>query len=281
MSLSNGVRHLAIHLPRGDISWTFHSTGMADPMPWQFMVNAYYYATEKGHVRPRLIEHVVRRIKGKGDNAPELTVGRATYEGNWDPEPLAWDVQSDTMYNDAKARVNIKQVPLDNLPEKSDTPFVHVVGTDNFEFTDAHLASIKKYAESGGVIVFENAGGNGEFAKAVMNMLRKAYPSQRLRPISVESPVVTGKGVGGYDLAKVNYRIFALLRMGDVTTPRLLTLNFDDEPRIILSGEDFSSGMLGQPIWNVFGYDAESSRRLAANLALWASRKTDKPVAAN
>lgn len=270
-SIHNGVRHLAIHLPRGDASWTFHADAHADPTPWQLMVNAYYYATEKGHTRPRLSQHVVPRLRGKGDNAPQITVAKARYGGNWNPEPAAWSVQSNVMSNAGKARVTAKHVDLAKLSE-SEARFVHVSGTDDVAFTDAEIDAIKRHVESGGTILFENVGGRGPFAQSVMGMLRKAYPKQRLRPISLEHAVITGKGVNGYNASTVDYRVFALLRMGDVDTPRLLTINFDGQPRIIVSGEDLSSGMLGQPIWDVFGYSTDSARQLVANITLWANR---------
>lgn len=270
-TIHNGVRHLAIHLPRGDVSWTFQSETHSDPMPWQLMVNAYYYATEKGHVRPRLAEHYIPKLRGKGDKAPPVTVTRARYAGNWDPEPGAWAVQSNAMHNADRAKVTIKATELASIADEP-RKFVHVVGTDEVAFADSEIEAIRKHVESGGVILFENAGGRGPFAQSVMGMLRQAYPRQRLRPISLESPVVNGKGIGGTDATEVQYRIFALLRMGEINTPRLLSLNFDGEPRIILSGEDLSAGMVGQPIWDVFGYSTDSARALVGNIALWASR---------
>ncbi len=129
------------------------------------------------------------------------------------------------------------------------------------------------------MILFENVGGRGPFATSVMGMLRTAYPRQRLRPISLESPVVTGKGIAGQDASSIRYRLFAQLRMGEVDTPRLLSLNFDGQPRIIVSGEDLSMGMLGGGQWGVFGYDTPSARKLMGNLVLWSKdRKAPAPA---
>lgn len=278
-TLHNGARHMAVHIERGDVSWAFHARQHADPAPWQFMVNCYHYATSKRGAVPRLSGRPIPRLRGKGDNAPPIKVARAVYGGNHNPEPLAWERLSIDMHNDDKAKLTTVSVNLGEIGQ-TDAKLVHVAGTDEVEFTPSEIAALQAYIANGGVVVFENVGGRGPFATSVMGMLRQAYPKQRLRPISLESPVITGKGIGGEDASSVRYRLFAQLRMGDVDTPRLLTLNFDGEPRIIVSGEDLSLGMLGTGQWGVFGYDTASSKKLMSNLALWSSKRTLSPAPA-
>lgn len=282
-TLHNGVRHLALHISRGDVSWTFHNEQHADPGPWQFMVNSYHYATSKRGAVPRLESRPIPRLRGKGDNAPAVVVARASYPGNHNPEPAAWDRLSIAMHNADRAKLSTVSVPLENLSE-TEAKLVHVAGTEEVAFTDEQIESVKAYVDRGGVIIFENVGGRGSFATSVMGMLRTAYPRQRLRPISLESPVVTGKGIGGQDASSIRYRLFAQLRMGEVDTPRLLSLNFDGQPRIIVSGEDLSMGMLGGGQWGVFGYDTPSARKLMGNLVLWSKDRkapTPEPAAAS
>lgn len=267
VSIHNGIRHLAVHLPR-DVSWTLHSTNHTDPMPWQLFTNAYYYATEKGRLRNRLDQHYLAREKDKG--GPDVTVARASYDGNWDPEPLAWEIQSNYMYNASKANVKVMTAELAKLPDPSEAPFVHVAGTTKVDFSDAQQEAVKHYVNAGGVIFFENAGGGGNFAESVIQMLGKAFPDQRVRPISTAAPLVTGQSIKGFDISNIDYRSYALLRMGQVDTPRLLTLNINDKPRVVISGEDLSEAMLDQPVWGVFGYDSPSAHKIMSNLVLYA-----------
>jgi len=268
-SIHNGVRHLAIHIPR-DVSWTLHSASHADPTPWQLFTNAYYYATEKGRVRNRLDEHFLARRKA--EPAPKLTLARAKYDGNWNPEPLAWQVQANFMHNASRVEVDVTEAPLDKLPNPANTPFVHVVGTEAVTFTDSQIQSIQHYVEAGGVILFENAGGMGRFAESTVAMLNRAFPDERIRPIADSSSIITGKPLGGYDIATIDYRAYALLRMGQVDFPRLLAMNVDDRPRILISSEDLTYAMLDQPVWGVFGYASDSAHRLMTNLLLYAMR---------
>ncbi|QNN24065.1 DUF4159 domain-containing protein [Planctomycetales bacterium ZRK34] len=271
-TLHNGVRHLAVHLGRGDASWVFQSDAHTDPTPWQFMVNAYYYATEKGHARLRLAEHFVPKLRRKGDALGQVTVTRAQYNGNWNPEPAAWEVQSNVMHNAGIAGVNVNTTDLASIGS-TDAGLVHVVGTDAVTLTDAQLQAIRKHVDRGGIILFENAGGRGVFTESIVDALHQIYPQQRLRPISLKSPIITGQDIGGIDTSTVHYRVYTLLRMGDITMPRLLSFNFDGEPRIIISSEDLSAGMLGQPIWGVFGYSTESAQALITNLTMLANQR--------
>ncbi|MDH3585208.1 MAG: DUF4159 domain-containing protein, partial [Phycisphaerae bacterium] len=218
-SLHNGVRHLALVIPT-DIAWTLHAGNFADTGPWGLLTNAYYYATEKGQARPRLAQHYLSKTGGGG---PSMTVGRARYAGNWNPEPLAWEIQGNFMANAGKATVQTKNVGLSKL-DGSGMKFVHVAGNTAIEFSQAEIDSVRKFVEGGGTIFFENVGGRGDFDQSVMEMLSKAFGRKRVRPVNLGSNLVTGKGFGGYDISKVDYRPFALLRMGQIEVPRLMTM---------------------------------------------------------
>jgi hypothetical protein len=266
-SLHNGVRHLALHIPR-DLSWTLHSSSHTDDYAWQFLTNAYYYATEKGQARPRLDQHYLARGAGGG---PKITVARVRHEGNWDPEPLAWEVQSNAMFNAKKADVTPKVVEWADLPQ-SGAKFAHVVGTGPVTFSQEQVQAIKQFAAAGGVLLFENAGGRGEFSKAVLDMLAAELSDQPARPLSLQSDLVTGKRFQGYDVSRADYRSFTVLRSGRFRGPRLQAVSFEGEPRILVSGEDLTMGMLDQPVWGVYGYSSQAAQQLMTNLVLWSQQ---------
>ncbi|QNN24251.1 DUF4159 domain-containing protein [Planctomycetales bacterium ZRK34] len=265
-SIHNGARHLAIVLGGRDVPWTWHSSSHTDPAPWQFMINVYNYASEKGRIRNRLEDHITRRNKTGG--GVKVTVGRARYEGNWDPEPRAWGVQADMMFNASKAQVTTKTLDLSKLPSPKDVPLIHVAGTEDVQFSAGELEAIKTYVSAGGRMLFENVGGRGLFIESVQRALLRVFPNERLRPVATDNPIVSGKGIGGYDMTSVRYRPFVVFRIGNVDTPRLLSMTFDGDPRIILSNDDLSFGMLNQRVWGIYGYTSESASQLMTNLVL-------------
>ncbi len=265
-SIHNGIRHLVIHLPR-DVSWTFHADQHSDQGIWQFMANTYYYATEKGRIRPRLDSHVLKATRKPA--GPEVIVGRAKYDGNWNPEPQAWKVQKIAMANDAKGQVTTQVIPLADIAD-SGLPFVHVVGTEEIEFRDAELQAIKSFVQAGGTIFFEDAGGRGDFSLGIEDQISGLFERRRFRRLEAASPIITGKAIRGYDLSKISFRPYTILRRPRAEkTHRLDALNINGSPRIILSGDDLTAAILGQPVWGVMGYSTDSARKLMTNITLY------------
>jgi len=267
-TLHNGVRHLAVHIPNGDSSWAFHAKLHTDPTPWQLFVNIYSYATSKQGSRPRLGPHLITRQTIKGDPPPKMTVARVVYDGNHDPEPLAWHTQANHMFNQGKADLMFEQVDLSQL-HTSDAKFAQITGTDPIKFSDAQIQSVRDFAQNGGTVVFENAGGHrSEFNESVIQMLADAFPDKRIRPVSMSNPAITGEGIGGYDVTKVGYRHYVLMKMGAIDAPRLMAVSIDEEPRIFVVSDDLTHAMLAQPNWGVFGYNTESAQKIMTNLVL-------------
>ena len=266
-SLHNGVRHLIVHF-NGDPGrvWQTHSHRVEGP--WRVMGNIFQYAIEKSKPRNRLEAHYV---KATTKPSSRVHIGRAKYDGNWNPEPLAWPLASVRAANDGKPGFALHRIDLADIAG-ADLSMVHVAGTESTEFTDAEIDAVRKYVnDDGGVMFFEAAGGDAAFTESVTNMLLKAFPEGRLRMIDSTSRVLTGAGIGGYDSARVNYRVFYKQRLGASTRPGLLAITINGEPRVFVSPEDLSTGMIGQPVWGIFGYDAKSAVHLATNIALHAA----------
>ncbi len=269
MTLHNGVRHLVIHLPRDPgVAWQTHAH--RDEGPWQLMGNIFQYAIEKSRPRNRLERHYITKSGGGGTT---VHVGRASYDGNWQPEPLAWERADVFASNDGKAGFVTHDFELADIGGQ-DVSLVHVAGTEAVDFTADQVAAIKQFVtQDKGVILFEAAGGGAAFTESVRQMLLQAFadPDQRLRLVGSTSRVLTGAGIGGYDATRIDYRVFFKQRLGATSRPGLLAITIDGEPRIFVSPEDLSNGMLHQPVWGVFGYDSESATHLATNVALHAA----------
>ena len=266
-SLSNGVRHLVLYIPR-DVGLNFQMNSHRDASPWQLMGNIFLYAIEKDRPRPRLEQHVLQRT---GRASGTVHVGRAEFKGNWDPEPGAWEILDVFAANEGKTNFTTHTLKLEDIGD-ADVSMVHVTGTGQVEFTDQQIGAINQFAEGGGVIVFEAAGGDMAFSQSVKSMLRNAFPDQPLRPMAITAPPLSGDGItGGYDNTRVDFRRFYKLRTGVMDNrPMLGAVTVDGQPRVIVSSEDLSNALLGQPVWGVFGYDTESARQLMTNIGLWA-----------
>ncbi len=60
--------------------------------------------------------------------------------------------------------------------------------------------------------------------------------------------------------------------MGPVYSPRLMVVEINGRPAIILSAEDITCGLAGFDHWGIFGYSPESARKLVVNSCLLAIR---------
>ncbi|MHC4993781.1 MAG: DUF4159 domain-containing protein, partial [Planctomycetota bacterium] len=263
-SVHNGARHLAVHLPV-DVSWTLHANLKTNLDAWRLLTNVFIYASERDELRPRMARHFEPRLETRSP-MPRLTVGRARYDGPWDPEPLAWEAIATALYNDRIADVETAPVDLADLPHPADVPLVHVTGAAPAYFTSGHAGSVRSYVDAGGTILFENVGGRARFDRAADELLKLAYPDKTLGPVALGSPFVTGKGIDGVDLTQLSYRTFAAQRIGRVSLPRLRALHFGGRPRVLVSTEDISFAALGQPKDGIFGYDTPSAQLIMANL---------------
>jgi hypothetical protein len=236
---------------------------MTNPDSWKFFVNMYYYSTE-GQPRQRLDSFTASPHGEGGDN---LDIARVKYDGNWNPEPLAWNQQIRFMKGKIDAKVH--EVDLNDLAREK-APLIHIGGTEAMQWTDQQVDALRQYIDGGGVALIEDIGGGGRFQSSTLQLIGRIYPEQRVRPLASDSPIITGEGIGGFDVSQTQWRSYAVRLFGPLTNARLMAVYIDDQPRLIISGEDLSFGMLGAPAWSVIGYSPDSARKIMTNLALYA-----------
>ncbi|MHC4128535.1 MAG: hypothetical protein ACYSUA_10280, partial [Planctomycetota bacterium] len=233
--------------------------------------NIYLYASEMNRPRPRLARHVTGRPAPARESGPaSATVVRASYEGNWNPEPLALEMFAAAVAAQRGLGVGLADGPLAAITKLDPPPDLVVVsGTDAHEFTGPQRRAIRAYVEAGGVILFETAGGRGSFARAAEETCREllgdlAGPPQPL----LHSRIVTGEDLPGAPaLGRVDYRPFAVDVFGArETRPRLQGMAIDGSPRVLFSREDLSHALLDQPCWGIAGYAPASARDLMGNI---------------
>lgn len=266
--VSNGVRELLILV---DHDWSANTrsglrrTGVG---PWPLATNLFIYVTDRGRIPGRLAssyEHRTRRPK-----TGEILIGRLRYDGEWIPEPAAWEQTANRLFN--RTGLNVRQVDLEleALAAHRDGPaMAHLTGVDAVTFDDAQLAAIERYARAGGAVLVETVGGRGDFAMSVERQLADRLGTAAV-PISKRSTIFSGEGLAGADqIRRVRYRRRATAVLSARSRPRLAAFHFEGRPGVIISREDLTLGMLGMRRWDVLGYDVESSRRLAINLLLW------------
>ena len=264
--LSNGVRELIVLVQGNDLPAVLQARDEKRLAFWTTAAHVYLHASEMNRPRPRLARHAPSTAGGKNDrgNGDRVTVVRATYDGNWDPEPLALEV-----FDGAVAGIELAATvhPLAGIADLDPRPDLVVVnGIVAREFTSAEQDAIKAFIEARGVILFETPGGRGGFTRSAEDMAQALFEikAQRL----VDTRVVTGDGLtGASNLTQVRYRPYAQqVFAAHETTPRLRGLVIDGQPRVLFSRQDISQALLDQPCWGVAGYSPATARQLMANI---------------
>ncbi len=276
-SLSNGARELII-LAGHDWGQVFQSEDDPGKDPvWDLATNIFAYATNRGALNNRLDQKFELRTGRSGSG--QITVGRAQYDGNWLPEPVVWETQSNFLFNRTGLTITTSPATGDevlNLEDLGQCPYklVHLTGTHAIFLNEAQKKAIRQYVKRGGTLLIETVSGHGEFSTSIEKQLSTMFNAYAV-PLTSSDAIISGQGLdAGQDNQRALYRRYAMVKLHFDPKPRLSAiLNDQGQPMIIFSHEDLSLGMLGSRHWNIVGYQSETSRKLMANLVLWTNKK--------
>ncbi len=268
-AVSNGVRLLAIHAP-AEVSRAWQLNNYAtEADTFRLAANIYFYVTDKGILPPR---GVARWPKQK--NLPSLQsvrVARIRYEGNWNPEPLAWQRFAILMRNRHRVAVEISEPQGIGKLDASAWPAATMTGTNAFELTDEQKQALVKYVSSGGTLILDAAAGREAFAEAAEAQIRELLPGGRYEMVPRSHPIYTRSGP---PVETVGYRSATRVSLLDPDKPRLRGVEYDGRMAIIFSRDDLTAGLVGYPCWGMGGYKPESAFEIVRNVLLYANGKT-------
>jgi hypothetical protein len=204
-----------------------------------------------------------------------LRLARIRYDGNYDPEPLAFDRLALMLARERKIKLDVSW-PME--PEKlsaKDWPVAHMTGTEEFRLSDAQIAALRDYLADGGKLIADAAGGSQAFARSFMALIGQLVESGKFLAVPQTSPLYRN---GPYDVSTVAYRRGAFEEIAETPRrePRLQAVYVNDAPVIIFSLEDISGGLVGYPLHGLRGYRPTSARHLTANLLMRLQRPVMK-----
>ena len=269
MGVSNGAREMIILFDR-DYGYSWQAEAKQEGPVFDLAANLFALATNRGILNNRLVPPFEDRAKR--NVAGEYTIARAKYEGNWLPEPAAWALLGNPMFN--ATGINLKTEDVD-LAKLGDAPqrFVHLAGTTPHKLTDDERAGIKKFVEKGGTVFVETVGGQDQFSADIEKQLAGVFQNPPV-PLSAADPLISGEGLGqgAFDCSRVRWRWRTVQTMAVLPKPRLAAITVGSRPAVIFSHEDISLGLVGVRHWHVMGYEPFSARRLATNILLAAHK---------
>lgn len=271
LAMSNGVREQMLLVPNDDLSkaWQTRSDRTKEEL-YQLTANIFLYLVRERTLAYKGDTYVVR------DN-PEVKVERAIkvarleYPGNWNPEPGGWRRLATIMKNAGLASIAAEPVKLGGGKLK-DYKVAHLTGTTRFKLNDAARKEIKAFADAGGTLLIDAAGGADGFADSALDELAAIFgePARKAAsaPLAPGHRVFTLPELG---IAKFDYRSFARgKRLGRLNTPRLGAVEVNGRVVAFFSREDLSGSLVGQPVDGILGYSPETATQIARNVLVYA-----------
>jgi len=277
--IGNGSRILLLHSPQDITSAWQARAEKTRRNVFELGVNMFVYAAGKTDLRNRLVSTYLppprlRRVDYR------IMLTRVRYPGAWDPEPAAFDrfsrwFEYRTGYALDVAGADLAALRLEN------GAIAHLTGTAAYAPTAQQIESIRKFVESGGILVIDACGGSPSFNQCVAGViLPRAFPNAQLETIPLDHPLYAARRDGMDFLARPAVRTIAEQKMG--RTAGLLRMLKAGHGYVIYSPLDMTSSLLGTHTWGVMGYQPAYAQNLLKNILLWVAdgcRETSDGVA--
>jgi hypothetical protein len=266
LGLSNGVRELVLLSPDQDPSRVWQVPYQGTIGPFGLGADIIEYAADKTSLRQKRRDWVVTADPRVRTNR-SLRMARIEYDGNWDPEPGAWRRMAAINHNVDKVDLQIDVVKLgEGKLDPGVDKLATLTGTAAVRFTALQWNEIKSYAEAGGTILIDAAGGSGGFADAVDSGLHAAFgtaANSLAESIPRHDPIYP-PGLGDAPM----YRPFARDVVSTLTSPRLRAIKINGRTAVIFSREDLTNGLVGSDVDGVTGYTPEIATRIVGSIVL-------------
>ena len=148
-ALSNGVRELMFLLPDDPArAWQLRQTlGAGNEEAFQAFQDIILYGTDKQPLRVKGIPFLVTPDEAVKATRT-ITVGRAKYAGNWDPEPGGWRRLAAVLHNRAKVDLDVKTIALGHGELKpGSVQVLDLTGTTPLHLPAAQQAELKAFVQ--------------------------------------------------------------------------------------------------------------------------------------
>lgn len=271
VGMSNGSRELMLLIPRADAARAWQAQMLIKEEMFQLGANIFLYSVDKQNLQRRGESHIV---KPPPDAKLQRTIklARLTYDGNWDPEPGSWRRLAAVLRNESADELIVEPVVL-GVAALDEYRVAHLTGTQAIKLDDKQRADVRAFVDGGGTLIIDSCGGSSAFGLAIESELRAIFgpdADQLRRPLPIDADVYNAEGSSAP--LTVVYRSFARRQVGELNVVRLRGIRLGTRVRVFFSPEDLSTGLVGQPVDGIVGYEPGSATALMRAILLYAAQ---------
>ncbi len=188
-------------------------------------------------------------------------MARIKYDGNFDPEPLAWSRLAALMARREGIALEVSG-PMEI--EKLDVrhwPIAAMTGTRSFHLSGSQATALRKYIAAGGRLVVDAAGGSKEFRDSARGEIAGLYGQAKLAELASDHAIYHRPE----KIDKIIYR-------GEPSPDRAgaggrLEVIVDGQKVLaVFSPDDLTTGLLGVGVYKLRGYSPQTAQSLMMNI---------------
>jgi hypothetical protein len=206
--------------------------------------------------------------------ADKFRVGQLVHEGYWNPDEVGLQNMLDTVGETTSLKVSFAvDAVRPTFEELSKYPFLYVTGHNDFRWSDAQVAAIKRYLANGGFILGEACCGREAFDLAFRREMAKVLkaddnPNGVLRPLQVTHPVFAIQN----KVSRVQFTEAARAKYGRKLSdnPLLDAALLDGRVAVLYSPIGMNAGWRVRPVPYSAAYEPKSALDLGVNIVVYA-----------
>ncbi|MGB2822325.1 MAG: DUF4159 domain-containing protein [Phycisphaerae bacterium] len=198
----------------------------------------------------------------------QLVIAQVVHGGDWDPTPHALPnlmkyIQQNTTLNVQFKRESVDLADVDVFKH----PVLYMTGLRDFKFTDAQVSRLRKYLESGGVLVADAAAGRKAFDVAFRREIKRVLPKADLKGLDPKDAPLYQMP---FKIATVDYENIVKVQDPDLNVAVMEGITIDGQLGVLYSPLSLSNGWEQLKFAYNRGYASDDALRLGVNLFAYA-----------
>lgn len=204
----------------------------------------------------------------------KFRAGQVVHEGDWNPDPTGMQNLLDSVGRGTALKISFATEPVkiegDALTRY---PFLYITGHDDFVWSEAQVAMVRKHLVNGGFMLGEACCGRSKFDAAFRREMGKVFAGisgegARLAPLPLTHPIYTIQNT----VKSVQYTEAAQFRFGGKAgdQPRLEAAAINGRTAVVYSPLALNVGWRLKTVPYAVGYAPKSALDLGVNIVMYA-----------